>query len=133
MAKLPPLPTGVPPGHSFWNDWYEKLRTLVNNSGIAVLWTNIDFTGSNLTNIVTRNHSDTQGLQGGTSGQYYHLTSAQHTALGNIGLLPMTSQAADPTASDIAASTAKLYKNTTSGTVKLWVNDGGVLKSVTLS
>lgn len=27
---LPPLPNGVAPGSFFWNDWYEKLRTLVN-------------------------------------------------------------------------------------------------------
>lgn len=32
MAQvLPPSPVGIPPGHSFWNDWYEKLRTLVNS------------------------------------------------------------------------------------------------------
>lgn len=32
MAQLlPPTPVGVPPGHSFWNDWYEKMRTLINN------------------------------------------------------------------------------------------------------
>ncbi len=30
MAKLPPNPVGVPPGSSYWNDWYEKLRTLVD-------------------------------------------------------------------------------------------------------
>jgi hypothetical protein len=28
--KLPPNPVGVPPGSSYWNDWYEKLRTLVD-------------------------------------------------------------------------------------------------------
>lgn len=32
-SKLPPLPVGVAPGSGYWNDWYEKLRTLVN--GIA--------------------------------------------------------------------------------------------------
>lgn len=30
MARLPPQPIGVPPGHSYWNDWYEKLRDLVD-------------------------------------------------------------------------------------------------------
>jgi len=28
--KLPPLPVGVAPGSGYWNDWYEKLRTLIN-------------------------------------------------------------------------------------------------------
>jgi hypothetical protein len=32
MALLPPSPLGQPPGNTFWNDWYEKLRTLVNGS-----------------------------------------------------------------------------------------------------
>lgn len=38
MAQLlPPTPVGVPPGHSFWNDWYEKLRSLINgiNDGLG--------------------------------------------------------------------------------------------------
>lgn len=34
-AKLPPLPVGVPPGHAFWNDWYEKLRNLVNTNELV--------------------------------------------------------------------------------------------------
>jgi len=36
--KLPPLPVGVAPGSGYWNDWYEKLRTLINNFGDAVPW-----------------------------------------------------------------------------------------------
>lgn len=39
----------------------------------------------------------------------------------------------DPTTSNIASGTYQVYKNTTSGTVKLWVNDGGTLKSLTLT
>lgn len=82
--KLPPTPVGVPPGHSFWNDWYEKLRQLVNN---AVSWATINFTGSNLTDIVTRNHNDLQSIQGGAATQYYHMTSAQNTLVVNWGAL----------------------------------------------
>lgn len=82
-SKLPPTPVGMPPGHSYWNDWYEKLRNLVNNSQIAVLWNNINFSGSNLTDIVTRSHQNLQDLQGGTPGEYYHLTAAQAAALGS--------------------------------------------------
>jgi hypothetical protein len=61
--KLPPLPTGVAPGSGYWNDWYEKLRTIVNNL---------------LTSIA---HNSLTGLQGGGGGEYYHLTAAEHTAL----------------------------------------------------
>lgn len=75
--KLPPSPVGVPPGNSYWNDWYEKLRTLVNST--LTKFTNLDFTGSNLTSLTTRHHNDLQNFDGGTATQYYHLTSAEHT------------------------------------------------------
>lgn len=76
---LPPTPVGVPPGHSFWNDWYEKLRAVVNQGAISVLWNNINFTGSNITDIGSRAHNSLQSFQGGSGGEYYHLTSGQHT------------------------------------------------------
>lgn len=32
MANLlPPLPVGIVPGSGYWNDWYEKLRTMINS------------------------------------------------------------------------------------------------------
>lgn len=48
MAQfLPPAPTGVPPGHAFWNDWYEKLRSLVNNT-VNIAWSAITGTPTTL-------------------------------------------------------------------------------------
>ena len=48
MAQyLPPAPTGVPPGHAFWNDWLEKLRTLVNNT-VNIAWVAITGTPTTL-------------------------------------------------------------------------------------
>lgn len=79
-GKLPPAPVGVPPGHSFWNDWYEKLRDLINDT--VVSFTDLNFTGSNLTSIATRNHNDLQNIQGGGSAQYNHLTTAEYTGTG---------------------------------------------------
>lgn len=38
MAKLPPQPLGVAPGSSYWNDWYEKLRTFVDQITTSVDW-----------------------------------------------------------------------------------------------
>jgi hypothetical protein len=38
-----------------------------------------------------------------------------------------------PTAADIPNGSSKVWKNTGDGTVKLYYNDGGTLKSVTLS
>ncbi len=95
-TKLPPSPVGVPPGHSFWNDWYEKLRTLVNAFDAIVEIIN-------------------------------------NSALAAIGSLILYSDAVDPTSLEIDDGYAKLYKNTTTDVIKLWVNDGGTMKSVTLS
>jgi hypothetical protein len=78
---LPPTPMGVPPGHSFWNDWYEKLRTIVNEGSISVLWSNINFSGSSLTDLASRAHNNLQSSQGGTAGEFYHLTAAEYAAL----------------------------------------------------
>jgi len=125
---LPPTPIGVPPGHSFWNDWYEKLRSVINQGAISVLWSNINFTGSNLTDLATRNHSDLTSLQGGVAAERFHLTTVQHTRATSV-----ISKAGAPVAADIAASQWAVYKNTSSGEVRLWANDAGTMKSVLLS
>lgn len=39
------------------------------------------------------------------------------------------SGSADPTISDLDAGTSSVWKNTTSGEIRTWVNDGGVMKS----
>ena len=62
-SKLPPLPVGVAPGSGYWNDWYEKLRKIINDliGGVG--------------------HNTLAGLQGGQAGEYYHLTQAEHTSI----------------------------------------------------
>ena len=67
-------------------------------------------------------------------------------AVNNIALLSATqsqfispvtgafnSRSTDPTTSDIAAGSFSVWKNSTSGALKLWANDGGTMKSVTLA
>lgn len=61
--KLPPLPVGVAPGSGYWNDWYEKLRTMVNNIAAGL------------------SHNLLTGLQGGAPSQYYHLTAAEYASI----------------------------------------------------
>lgn len=46
--KLPPLPQGVAPGSYFWNDWYEKLRTLINSLMDSISWSIITGTPTTL-------------------------------------------------------------------------------------
>ena len=51
------------------------------SSSTEQLFTDLDFTGSNITSIVNRSHQNLQSLQGGTGSEYYHLTLTEHTAL----------------------------------------------------
>jgi hypothetical protein len=59
------------------------------------------------------------------------LRQATNSALN--GIFSGNSATSDPTVADIPAGYFALYKNTTSSTVKLWYNDNGTLKSVTLT
>jgi hypothetical protein len=42
-------------------------------------------------------------------------------------------QTTDPGTGGVPSGTWAVWKNTTSGIVKLWVNDGGIMKSVTIT
>jgi len=77
---LPPPPINDAPGSFTWLEWYRQLRNYVSTSG-SVPWYIINFAGSNITDIATRLHNTLQGLQGGTTGEMYHLTAAQYSAL----------------------------------------------------
>jgi len=69
---LPPPPITAPQNSFVWLEWYRQLRNYISQSG-SVPWSVVDKAGSNLTDIVTRNHNNLQSIQGGTSGSYYHL------------------------------------------------------------
>lgn len=81
---LPPSPQGVPPGHAFWNIWYEKLRTIINNIATSIQWVNLNFTGSKIEDIVSRDHNKLTAIQGGTTAEYYHLTNSQHIRVNDL-------------------------------------------------
>jgi len=63
MALIPPQPTGSLPGSSYWNDWIEKLRVLINSLSTGGL-----------------SHLLLGGVQGGNSTEQFHLTNSQHAA-----------------------------------------------------
>lgn len=78
------LPIAPPPiteaQDSFaWQQWYMSLSNLYQTTG-SIPWATIDFTGSSLTDLADRKHNDLQSIQGGTAGEYFHLTSAEYTA-----------------------------------------------------
>lgn len=62
---LPPAPLGSPFGSYAWSDWYQKVRTIINS-------------GSNIS------HNSLSGLQGGGSGNYYHLDASQLAGLNSL-------------------------------------------------
>lgn len=43
------------------------------------------------------------------------------------------SQSTDPGTAGVPSGSWSVWKNSTSGQVKLWVNDGGVMKSILIS
>lgn len=62
--KLPPLPVGVAPGSGYWNDWYEKLRTLINSFSSGFPWSSVTATptsllGYGITDAYTKTSTDT--------------------------------------------------------------------------
>jgi hypothetical protein len=68
-----------------------------------------------LTQIATRNHNDLQSLQGGTAGQYNHLTNAQVAAL-HAAITVTDSSSIDFTLTGQALSASAIF-GTTAGTV----------------
>lgn len=75
MAQVPVPP---PPfiGDSTVSRWLNLLWKRVNTAG-QILWSTLQFDGSNLTDLETRNHNDLQNIQGGVAGKYYHLTAGE--------------------------------------------------------
>ncbi len=77
-SGLPPPPINAPSGSFVWLEWYRKLRDFLATNG-SVPWSVVDKAGSKLSDIADRKHSMLQNVQGGSSGEQYHLTQAQWT------------------------------------------------------
>jgi len=87
--QLPPIPNNPITDVFVWRDWFFAVsQLLVQQSSIA--WTSIDFTGSNLLNIQTRQHNALQSIQGGIASQYYHLTAAEYAIVQAFPAIPLT-------------------------------------------
>lgn len=81
---LPPPPNPDADVNDYsWRDWFRQLRDYIVNKG-TILWSQIDFTGSNITDIVTRRHNDLQAIQGGASNQYYHMDVVEYGAVSRM-------------------------------------------------
>ena len=86
---IPPPPNGG--DESTQQDWFVRIRNAINKLGTSITWAILDKTGSNLTDIVTRNHSDLQNIQGGT----HHLSSTDYTDLTDGGNTSLHYHSAD--------------------------------------
>jgi hypothetical protein len=157
---IPPPPTQSEAGSYAWTDWYGQL-TLYLNNGNSIPWSVVQKAGSSLGDLATRQHGQLQSLAGSPDG--YHLSFDQYAAIAGMvagsvtsfntrtGAVTLTSadvttaltytplnraftvKAGDPTTTDITAGNTAVYKNSSTGAVKLWVNDGGTMKSVQLT
>ena len=123
--QIPPIPNNPITDVFVWRDWFYKVsQSLISQA--STNFVNLNFSGSNLQSIETRQHNALQAIQGGQGGQYYHLTSAQYT---NVLALPtfgtIVTQNLGLTAT---ITTAKL---TTGGTNGSMTFTNGILTSQT--
>jgi len=83
-TQLPPIPNNPVTDTHVWRDWFFKVsQILVQTAQIA--WSSLNFTGSNLRDIVTRQHNALQDMQGGNgSNEFYHLTAAQQASVASL-------------------------------------------------
>lgn len=70
-----------------WEQVYRKIT-----AALAIVWDQIDATGSSLTDLTTRNHADLQNIN---TANYTHLTAANHTDLTDAGDSALHYHAAD--------------------------------------
>ena len=134
---LPPPPVNDQPGSWTWMEWYRQLRQYVATSG-SVPWYIIDFAGSNITDISSRQHNQLQSVQGGTAGSYYHINADQYAAISNsLEVLNTAATTACPTTptvltpSTTVISNGITYNSSTGETV--FTNGGSYVLSLTMN
>lgn len=84
MARvLPPVPLldekKFPPAFKMWLNQIANIIAGTIEGIIA--WGSINFTGSNITDIATRQHNDLQAMQGGVGNERYHLSVSQYSSI----------------------------------------------------
>lgn len=79
-SGLPPPPTQAASGDFAWVAWYNQLYTLLSTTG-AVNWSQVNKSGSSIADLQNHGHDLLTGLQGGTTGEHYHLTAAEYATL----------------------------------------------------
>ena len=87
--QIPPIPNNPITDVFVWRDWFYKVsQSLISQA--STNFVNLNFSGSNLQSIETRQHNALQAIQGGQGGQYYHLTATQLATVTSIPTVPFT-------------------------------------------
>lgn len=73
----PPPITHLGMNDPAWRDWLFKVNNRIQKEG-QISWTQLSFLNSDLTDLASRLHSDLQQIQGGATGDQFHLTEEQH-------------------------------------------------------
>ena len=125
-SGLPPPPTKAADGSFAWVSWYNALYKMLSTTG-SVAWALVNKAGSSIADLQVKGHDLLTGLQGGTLGEHYHLTAIEYTNISTV--FNVLTKAGVPTISDISTGHWAVYKDTSGGTIKIYVNDGGTIKA----
>lgn len=81
-TNLPPPPISEDKISSFiWQEWFRQVRNYLVGQGGLIPWSSVSKDTSNITDIPTRLHNTLQSLQGGGSGEFYHITQKEHDGI----------------------------------------------------
>ena len=127
LAPIPNQPVGN--SHE-WREWFFKLWESLGGSQGQILFTDLNFTGSNLDSIQTRIHNHLQGLQGGNVGgtEYYHLDATQYAHTNTYGSFSNTADqnlAAANTAYTVVFNTTDVSNNITRASNQFTIANAG--------
>jgi len=87
--QLPPIPNNPITDALVWRDWFYKVSQLLSEQA-AIAWSSLNFTGSNLRDIQTRQHNALQDIQGGIANEYYHLSQTQYNTIVSFPTVPFS-------------------------------------------
>lgn len=124
--------TGKPAFSEIWLNWFVQLARVLSNAGgggggifhnstMGLQGGNVSpaeffhLSEAQYNALVANLHNSLSGLQGGTAGEYYHLTAAQHTLAGTLAAGTYTPTLTNTT--NVAASTAYLCQYLRVGSV----------------
>ena len=71
--------------------WFNSLRQLIEQSITGTIpWSQVDKAGANITDIPNRAHNNLTAFDGGSSGEYFHLTASQHNSFTTLNTYSTT-------------------------------------------